>query len=435
MFGRKQNDHNRLHEIEGCQNPSRKGDVIFVHGLGGNARSTWHPEERQDDNFWLSWLSKDIEDVGIWSFGYEAEPSKFKGSAMPIFDQASNLLEWIEIKGLGQKPLIFITHSLGGLLVKSMLNTAQTYRKQEIIEQTKGIVFLATPHTGSHLANLISKIGTIARTTVSVEELKSHSPQLRQLNEWYRENARNFGIVTKVYYETRPFNGILVVDEDSANLGIEGIKPIAVPEDHISIAKPKSKDNLVYLGVQRFIRENIQYSGIEWNSYVNCYGVEGLLSFEIKDSQGSLNVTEPDDTERQEIHIGQRFRLVYQLPFGGYTLLLKRFKSNWAVIRHGKCEDSIFDSKTNYIQERIAIAPVGIWSVPTNKSYLREKVDIGLHRFVLLLSQKPFSAQIQDMIFNESEELSLSALGYLVKYLEDNNSSIELLVGECDMVQ
>jgi predicted alpha/beta hydrolase family esterase/tetratricopeptide (TPR) repeat protein len=247
-----------LQEIKGCNSPDRIGDLIFVHGLGGNLRSTWHPEELQDDNFWLNWLSQDHPDIGIWSFGYEAEPFEWRGKAMPLFDQASNLLEWLEAKNLSERPVIFVTHSLGGLLVKKMLNAAQTFKKQELIEKIKGIIFLATPHTGSHLANLISNIGTLARTTISVEELQSHAPQLRELNEWYRENVRGFGIVTKVYYEAWSIHGILVVDADSANPGIEGVKPIAVEGDHITIAKPSSKGNLVYIGVERFIVENFK---------------------------------------------------------------------------------------------------------------------------------------------------------------------------------
>jgi hypothetical protein len=181
---------------------------------------------------------------------------------MPLFDQASNLLDFLEIRNLGKRPLIFITHSLGGLLVKAMLRTAQTFNqadsKRSIVEQTKGIIFLATPHTGSHLANLVNNIGTLARTSVSVEELKAHAPHLRELNEWYRENIRQMRIVTKVYYEMRSVHGILVVDPDSANPGIEGVKPVAVPEDHISIAKPKSVESQVYLGTRHFIQEYLR---------------------------------------------------------------------------------------------------------------------------------------------------------------------------------
>lgn len=251
------NNPTGLIPISGCDNANRIGDVIFVHGLGGDARGTWHPQgNRNDDNFWLYWLGQELSNVGIWSFGYEAEPFKWKGKAMPLFDQASNLLEWLDNRYLGERPLIFVTHSLGGLLVKQMLCSAQNFKdKQEIIDSTKGIVFLATPHTGSNLANLIDNIGTLTQTNVNVEELKEHAPQLRQLNEWYRQKVNDLRIKTKVYYETQPMSRILVVNEDSANPGIQDVQPAAMPYNHISIVKPESTESAVYLGVRRFIEK------------------------------------------------------------------------------------------------------------------------------------------------------------------------------------
>ncbi len=252
------NNPTGLIAFSGCDHANRICDVIFVHGLGGDARGTWHPQGKRDDDLWPMWLGKDLPDVGIWSFGYEAEPSAWKGKAMPLFDQASYLLDWLDNRDLGERPLIFVTHSLGGLLVKEMLRSAQNFtEKKEILNQTKGIVFLATPHTGANLANFIEKFGTLMRININVEELKAHAPQLRQLNEWYRENVNRLEIDTKVYYETQPMSGILVVNEDSANPGILGVKPVGLPYDHISIAKPESTDSPVYLGVRKFIKKKL----------------------------------------------------------------------------------------------------------------------------------------------------------------------------------
>jgi len=252
-----------LIEISSHQDLVPSADVVFVHGLGGDAITTWHPQgKRDDDDYWLGWLGKDNLCVNIWSFGYSAEATNWKNhSSMPLFDQASNLLDWLDIHELGQRPLIFITHSMGGLLVKKMLNSALTFQKQAILKQTKGIVFLATPHTGAHLANLIDNINFLTRTTISVKELKAHSPQLRELNEWYREHVRSLGIATKVYYETQPVKGILVVDPDSANPGIEKVKPVAIPKNHIDLCKPESQNSLVYLGVKKFIKECLNTPG------------------------------------------------------------------------------------------------------------------------------------------------------------------------------
>ncbi|NEO24600.1 MAG: hypothetical protein F6K57_36505, partial [Moorea sp. SIO4A5] len=104
-------------------------------------------------------------------------------------------------------------------------------------------------------------ISVLTQTTVSVKELKAHSPQLRELNEWYRENVRSLGIATKVYYETQPVKGILVVDPDSANPGIEKVKPVAIPKNHIDLCKPESQNSQVYLGVKKFIKECLNTPG------------------------------------------------------------------------------------------------------------------------------------------------------------------------------
>lgn len=292
-----------LIKISGCDNPKRCGDVIFVHGLGGHARGTWHPQElRNDDNFWLAWFAQERPDLGIWSFGYKAEPFEWRGSTMPLFDRASNLQEYLEVSDIGKYPIIFIAHSMGGLLVKEMLRNAQTFQKKAVIQQTKGIVFLSTPHTGSHLANLVDKIGILARNTVSVDELKSHIPQLRQLNEWYRQNVDSLQITTKVYFETRPTRGFLVVDPDSANPAIKDVQPTATDDDHISITKPKSTENLVYKGVSQFIKQQLLINlGIVEQPTLKVKENNSSVIFENPDGQVPLN--SPFYIERPEVEI------------------------------------------------------------------------------------------------------------------------------------
>ncbi|MEH2367333.1 AAA-like domain-containing protein [Nostoc sp.] len=292
-----------LIKISECDNPKRCGDVIFVHGLGGHARGTWHPQElRNDDNFWLTWLAQERPDLGIWSFGYKAEPFEWRGSTMPLFDRASNLQEYLEVYDIGKYPIIFIAHSMGGLLIKEMLRNAQTFQKKAVIQQTKGIVFLSTPHTGSHLANLVDKIGILARTTVSVNELKAHIPQLRQLNEWYRQNVDSLEITTKVYFETKPTQGFLVVDPDSANPGIKDVQPTATDDDHLSITKPKSTENLVYKGVSQFIKQQLLINlGIIEQSTPKVKENNSSVTCENPDGQVPLN--SPFYIERPEVEI------------------------------------------------------------------------------------------------------------------------------------
>jgi CHAT domain-containing protein/predicted enzyme related to lactoylglutathione lyase len=279
--------------ISGCENSERIGDVIFVPGLGGDVRGTWHPQgKRNDNNFWLAWLGEELPDVGIWSLGYEVEPLKWKGNTMPLFDLATNILAVLDACEIGDRPLIFIAHSLGGLLVKQMLRLAWDYGTPEwkrIVEQTKGIVFLSTPHSGSNMANWVKYIGVILQASVSVDELEVHHSRLRELNEVYRNHEGLSQIPIQVYWEKQKTSGFLVVDETSANPGIKGVTPIPMDDDHLSICRPKSKESFIYRRVNKFIRTNLRY----------LYPVqpESFLSEPLKNQ--SISVTLPSSSAEE----------------------------------------------------------------------------------------------------------------------------------------
>lgn len=239
-----------------CDSASRSADIIFIHGLGGSPRGTWHPQEKEnDDNFWLTWLGKDLPNCGVWSLGYEVEPFKWRGESMPLVDRATNILALLDAHDLGSRPILFITHSMGGLLVKQLLRQAYDYGNMDwrtIVENTQGIVYLSTPHSGSGIANWIDKIG-ILQSSISVEELKLHDSRLRELNEVYRNHAQLREIKIQVYFEKKKTKGFLVVDETSANPGIPGVTPIPVDCDHLSICRPDSRESLVYLSIRKFL--------------------------------------------------------------------------------------------------------------------------------------------------------------------------------------
>ena len=72
-----------LLRITGCEQPERLADVVFVHGLDGDARSTWHPRG-QPELFWPDWLGADVPRLGVWSLGYAVSASAWKGHSMPL---------------------------------------------------------------------------------------------------------------------------------------------------------------------------------------------------------------------------------------------------------------------------------------------------------------------------------------------------------------
>lgn len=243
----------RLIAISGCEYVERKADVVFVHGLGGDAHVTWR-HGNDDSTSWPHWLGEEFPEVGFWSLNYAASPTRWlrllrlvrlgdrdSGYSMALPDRAQQVLDLIRQNGLGQRPVVFICHSLGGLLVKMLLRKASDSTDssmQDVAHQTQAVLFLATPHAGTELASLANALRAVFGSTVSIEDLRAHGAHLRDLYDWYRNHAPRLGIDTATYYELRPYKGVVIVNPTSAHPGV-GADPVGLDEDHLSISKPR----------------------------------------------------------------------------------------------------------------------------------------------------------------------------------------------------
>ena len=248
---------------------------MFIHGLGGDAFKTWS-NDKNYENSWPYWLGKELPDVGVWSIGYAASPISLPrmlgwirhwwpeaGQAMALPDRALHLLDKLQRAGIGQRPLIFICHSLGGLVAKQILRTSRdtlgasprSIRLAQVANNTRAVMFLATPHTGAALATKLDRFRNEFGTTVSMADLKAHDAHLRNLMNWYREHAPQVGIETITYYEGLDVaNALLIVDETSSHPGV-GATPIQLDKTHISIAKPLNEGEDVYEAARDLIRD------------------------------------------------------------------------------------------------------------------------------------------------------------------------------------
>src|ERR1700684_1468736 len=93
---------------------SEAGDIIFVHGLNGSAADTWS-WSADPDAFWPNWLSTH---ANIWVLDYPAALFWWasSGASMAIPERARSIIDLLLSHKLGDRPLIFVAHSLGGLL-------------------------------------------------------------------------------------------------------------------------------------------------------------------------------------------------------------------------------------------------------------------------------------------------------------------------------
>ena len=192
----------RLRRVATARDQSQ-GAVIFVHGLGGDAYDTWQSDGRPE-NFWPAWLGRDLPYLDVWTLSYDASPTVWFGHAMELPDRAGNILALLEAERLEGTPLIFVCHSLGGLVVKQLLRIAAERPNQRLgqfLHRTQGVVFLATPNAGSDVANWADRFRTLIGASAAIQDLKADTAILRHLNAWYRDHAPQEDIATLVFFE------------------------------------------------------------------------------------------------------------------------------------------------------------------------------------------------------------------------------------------
>jgi hypothetical protein len=189
--------------------------------------------------------------ANIWLFGYDSKKFFLEvGNTAERYDQAKLFLSYLTAENLSQRPIFMIAHSMGGLVVKEMLGVAENQYPQ-IFERIRGIVFVATPHQGADIASLVNRLGL---GSLGMKELHPNNADLRRLDEQYCRQAAHQNWGTLPFYEMYPTWGITIVDENSANPKAPNQEPIvAVPKDHIKIAKCNSRDELVYKLTVQFI--------------------------------------------------------------------------------------------------------------------------------------------------------------------------------------
>ncbi|KAL3418862.1 hypothetical protein PVAG01_09083 [Phlyctema vagabunda] len=299
-------------------------DIVFVHGLQGHPRRTWtwncadnlsastswdsisiesrveknkkhfwsrkakgdvktqavQPTEpnEQNDVFWpYHLLPKDCPKARILTWGYDSEVSKFFSGAASknnIFAHSRGLLEdlsW-ERRQDSTRPLIFVAHSLGGIIVKDLLlrsNESNDLKHQDLCNSTIATLFLGTPHRGSAYAD----IGETMRHVVTIVGFDTANQNLRALEidsallENCDERFQKLRDRQKLHHEVHTFQEALgmkgtqfmslndkVVPDFSSSFPLENSK-VTINANHMTMTKYSSREDGGYRKVVRKLQE------------------------------------------------------------------------------------------------------------------------------------------------------------------------------------
>jgi pimeloyl-ACP methyl ester carboxylesterase len=254
---------------------SRTANVIFVHGLTGNSLETW-TSPSPENAVWPKWLAEDLEGVAVYSIGYDAPLSDRDRATMHPTDLASNVLNRLLVDSRFNEGEVILGHSLGGLVIKLMLRRAEAEKNgraeaASFIDRVRKVAFLATPHTGADLAGWGDLLRVLVHPSPAALSLVRNDPNLRELNEGYRNLARDREIVHLILTERRPLiirrkelgvtyfrkNLGMIVKPDSGDPGLSS-NPIPIDADHIEIAKPANRESEIYQHIRSFVARHVE---------------------------------------------------------------------------------------------------------------------------------------------------------------------------------
>lgn len=254
-------------------------DILFVHGLRGHRLNTWSKGS-------CCWprdiLPEDMPQARVMTFGYDTSAVHLAAatSQNSIFGHVENLL--VDLKNerrtanAGTKPLIFVGHSLGGLVIKQALIRSKEYftsnqdlQLGSIGESTLGVIFLATPHRGSDTVRFADVIYRAAKLTGNLpnEHLLN---ALRKDSDVLEAQRASFATISKdmpikCIYEELATMRHMIVGESSAVIDGFHVRKASIQADHIAICKFDSPDDGGYKKVKNFLLDMYQEGKVTSN--------------------------------------------------------------------------------------------------------------------------------------------------------------------------
>jgi hypothetical protein len=216
-----------------------------------------------DTIFWPGdLLPKDCPGARILTWGYDtivirAWEKVDKGT---LFAHARDLLYTLGRQRPERRQLIFVAHSLGGIIVKEVLRRSEASREadiRDIIEYTGAVLFMGTPHRGNSnlasLGELVRKIASILlRVNSNASVLRTlgvDSPELELCRESFTVQWREYNFRVKTFQEAFGLGGINV------NRYNEKVVPdisslLDDPREHAETIRANHMDMVRFFGIE-----------------------------------------------------------------------------------------------------------------------------------------------------------------------------------------
>lgn len=228
--------------------------VVFVHGILSDANRCWKPKSGTG---WPQLLSEDSA-LDAWSI-YVAQYYSAIGAAGFSISNASQEL-WLSLKSQGVmdgRPILFVCHSMGGIVVRKML---LSYQGEVFPHTTIGLLLVASPTYGSGWATLLRPFIRLlghaqAAALAPIKEndwLKDVGVDFRKLISHNYILGRE--LIENVFHPWLFFLPPIVSEE--RGYGVFNSAPEKIGgTTHSSITKPKALDSRQHMALVDLVRD------------------------------------------------------------------------------------------------------------------------------------------------------------------------------------
>jgi pimeloyl-ACP methyl ester carboxylesterase len=176
--------------------------IVAVHGLARGFRSwTWGEKGAKGKSWLKNPFPNDVKNARIITYSYNPEALSIEFLVRKIlYGRALDLVERLRKlrtkTSTTRRPLIFIAHSLGGLIVKRALivsNESDDRSIKDIELSTSGIVFFGTPDgsiSSESLEEIIRKIAKLSPLQKALE--RGDNESIRSDTKWFEKEMEAF---------------------------------------------------------------------------------------------------------------------------------------------------------------------------------------------------------------------------------------------------
>lgn len=245
-------------EVTWISRAQSKRVIVFVHGLWGDPKTTFLADGASAS--WPELMAKDntpFRGVKLSSYSVAVVGLPTGRGERVSLSQVSTLFKgFLNDYGLVDEyeDIVFISHSLGGLVVKQMLLEEVTEKKEVILKKVSGIFLFSVPSQGAPAAEFVAKLPSIlpGRLVADLKTIDVNTYLNNLENSWRsfvqaQPHPRTFKILCA--FETEPVGsivGVTVVPEQYTATICDN-RPQPTVENHISIVKPATMNAPVYI--------------------------------------------------------------------------------------------------------------------------------------------------------------------------------------------